>query len=181
MNDNLKTIASFILRMGMYIYPIDKNNAISFLTGFEIDKEFFFSTKIKTYLEERGILSNSLGMRGQIQQYADDKHLDWLTAFIQISLEIIASEEKDMLKDLKLTNRIKGIIHRIESPVANSWIQEWLAFCNSDKKWFQDLWKESEWSIIRSISLKVETYRNGKCNHQELSETLAGLKKLFNT
>lgn len=167
--------------MGMYIPSVDKNNVMSFLIGYQIDKEFFFSNKIQSYLEERGISSNALGMPEQVEQYAEHRNLDWVTAFIQISLEITAKEDKNLIVDLNLKSRIKGIIHRIESPVTDSWIQDWLSFCNSDEKWFRDLWLESEWNIIRSIGLKVETYRNGNCSNLELSELLVGLKKLSKT
>ncbi|MDU1903318.1 MAG: hypothetical protein E6772_00935 [Dysgonomonas sp.] len=179
MNEYYRIIAAFIIRMGMYIYPIDKYNIMSFITGYQIDKEFFFSAKIKQYLEENRIKSDSLGMTRQIQKYSDIHNIEWCTAFIQIGLSIIAKEDDKVLQELKIGNRIRGIIYRIKSPIENPWIQDWLSFCNLKEEWFYSLWTEQELDVIRLIDYEVKKYLNRPYNDGNFSEKLLELKDTF--
>lgn len=179
MNKYYHTIAAFVIRMGMYIYPVDKQNIMSFITGYQIDKEFFFSEKIKQYLEENGLKIDSLGVTEQIQKYSNIHNIEWSTGFIQIALNIIAKKDDKILQELKIANRIRGIIYRIKYPIETSWIQDWLSFCNLTEKWFCNLWTEKELKVIELIDCEVKKYLNCSYSNSQFSTYLLELRDMF--
>ncbi|MEO6252973.1 MAG: hypothetical protein ABIO79_06695 [Ferruginibacter sp.] len=86
----------FINRTGIYIPIIDKENIISFLSGYEIgtNGECAFIHNLSEYIEkEYKIERTSIGWPGQVQQYSTENNLEWVTSFKKIASEYLAKSD----------------------------------------------------------------------------------------
>jgi len=80
----------------MYINPVDQNNVVSFLHGYELGtgNKCQFTLLVRQLLTHKyRIVYSNDGWPGQIVRLAKNASGSWLTTFMEISAEIIGSEE----------------------------------------------------------------------------------------
>jgi len=91
-DDHKKRLLHFLARPAMYIFPVDKNNIVSFVTGYEIgsDDACDFTSILNDHIGvKHGIARNSTGWPGQIQQYSEAQGVDWVEGFKKLAHEIL--------------------------------------------------------------------------------------------
>jgi hypothetical protein len=154
----------FITRTGMYISPVDENNVVSFIHGYELGTESKcdFTQLIKQLLSDKYKINYmSTGWPGQITRLSKKLTLSWEMTFKKIALEIVAGEqglEKSMQEILK--SRIVSLLERI-NPIGDIyfndyWTEEWLILCPVKSNWFKQLWTDKEWITIKSINNLIQ-------------------------
>ncbi|MGH2666399.1 hypothetical protein [Flavobacterium sp.] len=82
----------FIEKTGMFMSQIDKNNIVSFLTGYEIDKQNknIITQKISEIVSRKyNIEYRNTGWLGQISRLSTELGLDWVATFKQIIQEVL--------------------------------------------------------------------------------------------
>lgn len=163
------TLLLFITRTSMFIPCVDEKNVISFIHGFEIGSKDScdFTKLLKTHFAENlAIPSSSDGWSGQIKRFANKKLMDWTTAFKQVGLEVLASEQNGGL-DIEMQGIIKSRILALIEKISESgdpyfdksWIEEWESLCSTKKVWFKKLWTDNEFKIIKSIAQEINNNR----------------------
>ena len=154
----------FILRPPLYAWPVTKDTIVAFVRGYEIGRlgKCNFTDLMNTHLSKKiPVKQRALGWPDQITSLAQKKSLNWITAFKQESLEVLASEESGGLdNELKklLKNTILHFINCIggsDYVYDSSWIDRWNEFCTSKSNWFKELWKHEEYKAIRAISREI--------------------------
>jgi hypothetical protein len=167
-----------VTRTGMYIYPIEANSIIHFMSGYEAGTKgkCDFTKRVRRLIADKYKVSySSDGWPGQIKLLARKRHTTWLIVFKKITLEIIANAEGGSLDDKQremLKKKITvGIINDIQAtggPRFEDWAEEWPAFCAVKSSWFKQLWSRQEWTIIRAIDKLVQTGSNVEAEDQRL-------------
>lgn len=87
-----RIFAQFLLRPGMYVYPITRDNIISFLVGYEIGSRdrCKFTDLIGRKLEQKYHVEGSIyRWPDQIDRYASARYADWVQAFLTIATEVL--------------------------------------------------------------------------------------------
>ena len=160
-NKDKSNLFHFITRKAMYIHPVDENNIVSFIHGYELgtNGKCQFPDLIKHHLigKYRVNYSND-GWPGQISRLAKKQSLSWETTFTRVTLEILSDEshggfDEEMKTALK--KRIETLIDRINVD-GNKWFneywkEEWMSICSIKSNWFQQLWTEKELVVLISI------------------------------
>ncbi len=157
----------FITRTGMYINPIDENNVVSFIHGYELGTKHKcdFTQLIKQLLTDKYKINySSDGWPGQITRLSKKLTLNWGTTFKRIALEIVAGEQQNGLdKSMQeiLKSRIVSLLGRI-NPIGDiyfndNWTEEWLILCPVKSNWFKQLWTDKEWITIKSIDKLIQS------------------------
>ncbi len=179
-------LLTFITYIGMYVYPVDEYNIPSFIHGYEHGKkqDTGFIEQIRQRLTDQyKIFYSSDGWPGQIKRLAAKRNENWATIFRWITLEIVADEknggwDKTMSEILK--PRILALIERIEPEdtkwLSSSWIEDWLALCPVKYPWFQQIWDDKEWKLIKPINKKLLTADYSACG---IPQKLLQLKDLL--
>ena len=154
------SLLNFIVRPGMFVPTVKDTTIVSFIGGYEIGtNRCDFTTQLKCHLKDNlKIEYSSDGWPGQIKKYANKKSISWIIAFQQLGLEILASEKGGGLnaemKDI-LKKRIEGLIDRISESGAHwfkeHWIDDCISFLAIKSIWFNKLWSEEEFRILKSI------------------------------
>lgn len=163
--DHKKIVVQFITRTGMFIGVVNEDTITSFIYGFEAgtNDSCDFTTLMRNYMEEvLAIPYRSDGWPGQIRKFAGKKYISWVSAFKQIGLEVLASdqngglnaEQQDILK-----SRIIGLLHRINPDgdpwLGRQWMEEWNAICPTKSEWFKQMWEEHEFNALKSITREI--------------------------
>ena len=157
-----ENLMHFITRMGMYISIEDRNNVISFITGYETGSNCSFILNIKNLLDDIYKINGSNGgWPNQISLFGTKNNISWIQAFKKIALEIIIDNielDSDLSKILR--TRIESLIHKINlsgDPKFNdSWQNEWIGLCLLENLWFKKIWNEYELSVIIEIDREVK-------------------------
>lgn len=161
---SISILSHFILRTGMYIPSLTKDNAVSFLTGFQAGNKHNFNLieNISKHLEnEYNIYGSNLGWPNQIEIYSTNKGLKWISGFKKISLEIFclkleSNEIVEIQKAIKeLIQRIIENIELKDSYPKSLWIDEWLGLVNLQKDWFFKLWSQEELNLIIEMNNEI--------------------------
>ncbi|MBL7705181.1 MAG: hypothetical protein JNM21_06485 [Taibaiella sp.] len=162
---NQYKLLTFITRIGMFVYPVDQHNITSFILGYEYGKRqsSSFTEQIQQRLADQyRIFSSSDGWPGQIRRLAKKSNENWVTIFRWVSLEILADATNggwDETMSGVLKARIFALIERIEPEdtrwLDKWWIEDWLALCPVKHPWFQKIWADKEWRIIKPINKKL--------------------------
>lgn len=158
-------LLTFITRIGMFVYPVDEHNITSFIYGYEYGKKqsSTFTAQIRQRLTDQyKIVYSNDGWPGQIKRLAAKRKENWPTIFRWITLEILADEKNggwDNTMSEILKARIFALIERIE-PEHTKWLDKWwmedlLALCPVKYPWFQKIWDEHSWKIIKPINKKM--------------------------
>jgi hypothetical protein len=190
MEFNDKTIITrFIVRTGMFITTQDKENIVSFITGYEIGSATCdFTMLLETYmLEAYEIPISNDRWIGQLTRLSELLSLTWVRTFKKLSLQLILGGNTVALpNELSeiLQTRIIGLIDRIAQtgdPWFNeSWVESWLSLCLIKCKWFREIWTENELSIIEAIDDIVMNKRVFSDNEHRIPSTeLLHLKEKF--
>ena len=158
-------LLTFITRIGMFVYPVDQHNITSFIHGYEYGKRqsSSFTEQIRQRLADQyRIFSSSDGWPGQIKRLAAKRNENWATIFRWITLEILADERNggwDPTMSEIFKPRIFSLIERIQPGdttwLTNWWIEDWLALCPVKYPWFQQIWDDKAWKIIKPINKKM--------------------------
>lgn len=158
-------LLKFITRIGMFVYPVDEHNITSFIYGYEYGKKqsSTFIEQIRQRLTgQYKMFHSSDGWPGQIKRLAAKRKENWATIFRWITLEILADEKNggwDSTMSEILKARIFALIDRIEPEdtkwLDRCWIEDWLALCPVQYPWFQKIWEDKEWRIIKHINKKL--------------------------
>lgn len=159
-------LLTFITRIGMFVYPVDEHNITSFIYGYEYGKKqsSTFIAQIRERLSSQYKIAYSCNddWPGQIKYLAAKRKENWTTIFRWITLEILADEENggwDNTMSEILKARIFALIERIEPEdtkwLDKWWIEDWLALCPVQYPWFQKIWEDKEWRIIKPINKKL--------------------------
>ena len=158
----------FTARTGMFIPVQDKNNIISFITGFETGSSTCnYTEPLEMFISQTfNIQLGSGGWHGQIDKLSKILSIDWVTTFKKMTLEIITNSETDLLKNELnkiLKPRIKSLFSRINEqgdPWFNeSWTKDWLSFCSLKSNWFKQMWTADEFKIISAIDEEIRADR----------------------
>ncbi len=91
-DSDTKTISNFLARMGMYIYPCDETNVVSFLVGYECgaQNDCNFTDLLSKKLHGKySIKKYATGWRDQVQRYSEASGIDWMQAFHLLASEIV--------------------------------------------------------------------------------------------
>jgi len=156
----------FICRPGMFIISQNRDNFISFITGYEMgSKSCHFTEPLETYISDKfKIQLNSGRWFGQIDHLSKKLSLNWIATFKKMALELLVEEQSPQFtSELNTTfkSRFYSLINRINpayDPWFNDlWTQDWIALCSTKKTWFRDLWTDEEFKIINSIDQKVQS------------------------
>jgi hypothetical protein len=175
--DDKTNLLQFITLTGMFINPVDDQNVVSFIHGYELaTKHKCNFTKLSKQLltDKYKINYSSDGWPGQITRLAKKLSLSWITIFKRTALEIVADErhggfDKAMMEILK--KRIVSLLGRVnalgDTSFNDSWTEEWLSLCSVKSKLFKLLWTDNEWTIIKSIDKHVQADNifNNKSDH----------------
>jgi hypothetical protein len=156
---------TFLCRPGMFVNVQDRDNFISFISGYELgSKTCSFSEPLGHYIRQTQN-TELWGNRwiGDVEQVSALLCLSWTSAFRRLSLNFIASLGVDPIKaELQqlLVGRLQGLIrkiHRAGDPWFNlSWTEEWDALSCVNSAWFKSLWTEQEFRIVKAIDLMVQ-------------------------
>ncbi|MFN6076049.1 MAG: hypothetical protein ACK476_17385 [Fluviicola sp.] len=157
----------FITRKAMYIHPVDENNIVSFIHGYELgaNGKCQFSELIKKHLigKYKVNFSND-GWPGQISRLAKKQSLIWEMTFTRVTLEILSDEshggfDEKMKRAFK--KRVETLIDRINADgniwFNENWTEEWLSLCSIKRNWFQKIWTENELQLLIAIDKLVQT------------------------
>jgi hypothetical protein len=147
----------------MYVRTADENSIISFITGYETgSKNADFTMAIRHYLENKlRIPYSSDGWNGQISRYSLKNSVSWMTAFKQLTLEMILSEcePDDEMKQL-LRTKMKSLIDQVQTEghpsFDKSWTEEWNSLFNSKKEWIAKVWTADELRTLKAIDNEVK-------------------------
>lgn len=174
----------------MFIYPVDNNNMMSFIHGYEAGTKHKcnFTLLLKHLLTDKyKIKYSNTGLAGQVSRFSEKLSLSWVITFKRYALEILADEQNGGLdKAMKATlkNRILSLVGRINehnsSWFNDNWIEEWLSLCLIKHKWFKQIWTAYEWPVIKSIDkhIKPDNVYSKKRKHIPKQELLI-LKERF--
>jgi hypothetical protein len=184
--DDKTIFLQFITLTGMFINPVDDNNVVSYIHGYEAGTKHkcdFMQLSKQLLTDKYKIKYSSDGWSGQITRLAKKLSLNWITTFKRTALEIVADEQYDGLDKAMtaiLKKRIISLIGRVNElggdPWFNeSWSEEWLSLCSIKHKWFKQLWTDNEWTIIKSIDKHIQS-DNIYSNKSEHIPTLELLK-----
>jgi hypothetical protein len=91
--DDKEIFVNFIARTGMYIYPVDEYNIVSFIHGYEegTKRECDFTELVKQLLINKYEISySSDGWQGQVRRLGEKLSLSWVEAFKKATFEIVA-------------------------------------------------------------------------------------------
>lgn len=158
-------LLTFITYAGMYVYPVDEFNIPSFIHGYEHGKEqeSGFIDQIRQRLTDQyKTFYSSDGWPGQIKRLAKKTNENWVTIFRWVTLEILADEANggwdDTMSEI-LKRRIFSLIERIQPENMNwldkRWAEDWLALCPVKYPWFQKIWTDKEWRLVKPINKKL--------------------------
>ena len=187
--DDKTNFLYFITRTGMYIYPMDDKNVVSFIHCYELGtkNKCDFTLLSKEMLSDKyRIHYGNDGWSGQITRLAKKLSLNWVTTFKRIVLEIVADErqgglDKAMMEVLR--TRILSLLERV-NPLGDiyfndNWTEEWLALCPVKSKWFKQLWTDNEWTTIKSIDklMQADSIFNSKDEKKPTLELLEIIEK----
>lgn len=162
--EDKKHLLHFISRMGMYISTQDKNNVISFITGYETGSGTCnFSQLFSEFISrECRIQAGATGWPGQIEQLSEQRAHSWLRTFRQVALQCLTENDtEDLRGDLHETirKRMAGLVERIKEqgdPWFNEgWTEEWQSLCAIRSVWFRNLWTESELRAIQAMDTVI--------------------------
>lgn len=189
--DDKTIFLQFITLTGMFIYPVDNNNVVSYIHGYAAGTKHkcdFTQLSKQLLADKYKIKYSSDGWSGQITRLAEKLSLNWIITFKRTALEIVANEQHgglDKTMTTILKKRIISLIGRVNElgdPWFNeSWTEEWLSLCLIKHIWFKKLWTKKEWTIIKSIDKHVQSdniYSN-KSEHIPTPE-LIKLKEQYN-
>ena len=96
-NIDLQSLLVFLTRMEMYIYPCNKQNIVSFITGYEsgAQGECTFTQDLSKKLSVKyNIKKYATGWSNQIDRYSEEKNIQWVDAFVLITSELL-NESKE--------------------------------------------------------------------------------------
>jgi hypothetical protein len=147
----------------MYVATPDKNNVVSFITGYEIGSTCDFSNLFKSFIADKfKIPSGATGWPGQIERLAEKLSQSWSQTFKQVFLHFITYSNIDDIKEelnRSIKTRIQGLIERIDikgDPCFNEWwIEEWRSLCAVDFEWFKQLWTSEKLKIVQAIDKAI--------------------------
>ena len=109
-------LLQFITRTGMYITTQDKNNIVSFITGYEMGGKCDFSNSFKRFIDDKfKIRAGATGWPGQIELLSEKLAQTWIRTFKNISLQFIVGANSDGIKETlseTVKTRIVGLIKR---------------------------------------------------------------------
>jgi hypothetical protein len=184
-----KSLLSFISFTGMYISTPDKNNVVSFITGYEIGaKNCNFSNLFKDFITNKfKIKSVTTGWPGQIDLLSKKLSQNWLITFKQTSLQFITDSKPNELKeefDKTIKKRIHSLIKRIHTEgdlwFNDLWREEWQSLCALDLEWFKQLWSSEELKAIQAIDKTISSNKIfADKKHTLPTKKLIDLKKRF--
>jgi hypothetical protein len=154
----------------MYVHPIDENNVVSYIHGYENGTELKcdFTQLIRQHLTDLlGIPYLSDGWPGQIKRFANKKYIPWLVAFKQIGFAVLLDFEKNEGLDSEVQEMIKrriiGLIEGINEKgdpwFGRTWSEDWESVCLTKNKWFQEIWSKKEFQVIKAIHTEVNNGR----------------------
>lgn len=91
-SEHKEVIVHFLKRPLMYVYQLEKEQVVAFITGFEAGsgRKANLSAQVSEWLKnEHRITKSNPGWPGQVQQYADQKGISWFNAFNEIVSAIL--------------------------------------------------------------------------------------------
>jgi hypothetical protein len=157
----------FITRKAMYIHPVDENNIVSFIHGYELgtNGKCQLSELIKQHLIGKYKVNYSNdGWPGQISRLAKKQLFSWETTFTRVTLEILSDDSHggfDEEMKMVLKKRVETLIDRINVKgniwFKVNWREEWLSLCSVKSNWFQKIWTDKELKLLIAIDKLVQT------------------------
>lgn len=152
----------------MYITTQDKDNIVSFITGYEIGSTTCdFSDSFKKFIDEKfKIRAGATSWPGQIQLLSEKLAQTWTRTFKRTSMQFIVGADSDALQETlskTVKTRIDGLIKRIGEngdPWFNEWwTEEWMSLCLLNFDWFKNLWTSEELKVVQAIDNVVTSGR----------------------
>lgn len=91
-SENKKILIKFFERPLMFLYRLEKEQIVAFVTGFQsaAGDDFDLTNQISTKLRtEYQIAKSNPGWPSQVQEYADMKGVDFFNALKEISIPLL--------------------------------------------------------------------------------------------
>ena len=114
---DIKTLSIFLTRTSMFVCPVNKDNIVSFLHGYEAGAQgkCNFTELISQRFETQyKVKRTACGWPHEIEQYAENRDLDWLQGFVFMASEVLNAEvNQGKTKDAQhAKSRGRGKSHR---------------------------------------------------------------------
>ncbi len=177
---DLESLLSFTLRIGMYTGIENKDTVYSFLVGYEIGRnnKCNFTERISESIKnEYKIEKQSTIWSVQVDRLAEKIGADWITTFKRQSFKILTKEFDEKIQNefsTSIRKRINSKVNRMEKPLYKFWIKDWFGIVDLEANWFQEIWSEKELKLITELEKELKTFGNIK----EIETTIEPTEKL---